>query len=132
MIEELIAMLEEQPWMECREIRIVEAAGCVSLEGEWIVPYLEGVEPLSYLVSEVALLVRESEEPALAGARLHVEMLPSPAEEEHFPFRVWTDPLPPDAFERLVALVGEAIQLLEAEGEDEDESGNGFIPIDGL
>lgn len=132
MIEELTEILEEQPWMECREMRVVADGERHALEGEWVVPYLEGIEPLSYLVSEVVLLVRESGIAALAEARLHVEILPSPAEEEPFPFRVWTDPLPAEAFERLIALIVEAIQLLEAEGEEEEESGNGFIPIEEL
>lgn len=131
MIEEFVALLNEQLWIECREIAVLEESGRLSLQGEWSIPYLEGVEPLAYLISECALLVREAEEPALEGARLHAEMLPSPAEEENYPFRIWTDPLPADGFERLVALLIEALQMVDAE-DDEEESGNGFIPIDTL
>jgi hypothetical protein len=127
MIDELIALLHEQPWMECREIRAVEEQGRLSLVGEWIIPYLEGVERLAYLVSDAASLAREAEDPALAEARFHAEMLPSPAEEETFPFRVWTDPLPAASFHRLVAVLSEALRL----GEEEESGEEGLIQLDG-
>lgn len=124
MIDELIALLEELPWLECRKTRVTEEDGRLSLAGEWIIPYLEGVEQLAYLVSDTALLAREAD---LAGARLHAEMLPSPAEEAQFPFRIWTDPLPSEAFERMVGVLTEALQLVEEEDEED-----GLIQIDGL
>jgi hypothetical protein len=129
-IEELTALLNEQPWMECRELRLVEEEGRLSLQGDWIIPFLEGVEQLAYLVSDVALLVREMEDPALAGTRLHAELLPSPPDEATFPFRIWTDALPPDGFESLIALLVEALQTVEEDGEE--HSGNGFIQLDEL
>jgi len=132
MIEELRALLEEQAWMECRKLTVVAEPQQRWLQGEWIVPYLEGIEPLAYLVSEVALLTGEAGDPALTGARLHAEMLPCPAEEAHFPFRIWTDPVPTAAFEGLVSRIVEALHLLEAEEEEDEDSGKGFIPIDGL
>jgi hypothetical protein len=121
MIDDLIALLEEQSWMECRETRIAEESGNLSLHGEWIIPHIEGVERLAYLISDTAAIAREEEDPALAGARLHAEMLPSPTEEDSFPFRIWTDPLPPPSFARLAAVVWEALQLGEEESEGEDE-----------
>jgi hypothetical protein len=132
MIEQLRELVGEQPWMECRELTVVAEPEQRWLQGEWVLPYLEGVEPLAYLVSEVALLVQESEEPSLAGARLHAELLPGPAEEAYFPFRIWTDPVPTAAFDGLLFLLIEALHLLEAEGEEGEESGNGFIQIDEL
>jgi hypothetical protein len=128
MIDDLIALLHEQSWMECRETRIAEESGRLSLLGEWIMPHIEGVERLAYLISDTAAIAREEEDPSLAGARLHAEMLPSPAEEDAFPFRVWTDPLPPPSFARLAAAVWEALQLGEEESEGEDD----LIQIDGV
>jgi hypothetical protein len=130
-IEALLALFEEQPWLECRELKVEEAEpGRFALAGEVAAPHLEGVERLSYLVSDVATLCREEEDPALAWARLHAEMLPCPGEEEEFPFRLWTDPLPAPSFARLTDVISEAMQLGD-EGEDED-LGNGFIQIDEL
>ena len=129
MHEELLKELGGQPWAEGRELAVVrDPEGRVTLEGELIVPHLEGVERLSYLISDIATLCHETEDPALAWARLRAEMLPCPPEDDYFPFRIWTDPLPPPSFDRLAAIIHEALQLA---GEDDDSDG-GFIPLDEL
>lgn len=131
-VEELLQELKSQSWLECREVRIEEAEpGRFALAGELVVPHLEGMERLSYLVSDVAALCQEQEDPALAWARLHAELLPCPPEEEEFPFRVWTDPLPASSFARLAAVIREALLVDEAEDEEED-TGDGFIPLEEL
>jgi hypothetical protein len=127
--QDLLADLRLQAWAEFPELAVrTDEDGRRTLEGDVIVPHLEGMERLSYLISDVATLCQETEDPALAWARLHVEMLPCPAEEDYFPFRAWTDPLPPPSFDRLAAIIREALDLAD---EDEDDS-SGLIDIDNL
>jgi hypothetical protein len=127
---DLLADLRLQPWAEFQELAVrTDERGRLTLEGDVIVPHLEGMERLSYLISDVATLCQETDDPALAWARLHAEMLPCPADEDYFPFRTWTDPLPPASFDRLAAILREALDLTD---EEEDQDGGGFIDIDNL
>jgi hypothetical protein len=128
--DDLLAELRSQVWAEFHELAVrPDERGRLALEGDLIVPHLEGMERLSYLISDVATLCQETEDPALAWARLHAEMLPCPPEEDYFPFRVWTDPLPPPSFQRLAAILHEALVLTDEEEDDED---GGLIDIDNL
>jgi hypothetical protein len=128
--QELLDELRAQAWAEFPELSVrSDERGRLALEGDVIVPHVEGMERLSYLISDVATLCQETDDPALAWARLHAEMLPCPADEEYFPFRIWTDPLPPPSFDRLAAILCEALDLTD---EDEEQDGGGFIDIDNL
>jgi hypothetical protein len=128
--QELLDELRAQGWAEFQELSVrSDERGWPALEGNVIVPHVEGMERLSYLISDVAMLCQETDDPALAWARLHAEMLPCPADEEYFPFRIWTDPLPPTSFDRLAAILCEALDLTDNE---EEQNGGGFINIDNL
>jgi len=129
--EELLAVLGEQAWIQESSLSVeTDGEGRVALRGDVTVTDLEGVEILIYLIADIATLCRETADPALAFGRLHAEVLPASSENDLFRFRLWTDPLPAPSFDRLAAIIREAVELTD---EEEDASRNGgFIPLDEL